>query len=159
MIINSGWDFLFLAKEHLWQDEHSRKLVVIAADDDLEHYFTEVVTDTYNGLLDEYHDAILAAVDVDYVRYFALAQESAPRDTSDLDYEMTRRLKTAAAARGLQLISHLYVAQESWCSTGPVHRLSEYVHAGDEYPIVRIERPPRYPQRRRAPVVKLLSDP
>lgn len=158
MIINSGWDFLLLAKEHLWQGDESRKLVVIAADDDLEYYFTEVVTETYNDLLDEYHDAILAAVDVDYVRYFAIAQESTPRDSSHLDYEMTRRLEAAAAARGLQLISHLYVAEETWCSTGPMHRLSEYVRAGDEYPIVRIERPPRYPQRRRAPTVKELSD-
>ena len=150
MIINWGWDFLFLAQPYLWRGDNTHNLVVIAADDDLQHYFTEVVTNTYNGRLDDYHDAILDAIDEDFVRYFAIAHESPPCDSSDLDFELTKRLGKAASSRGQHLISHLYVAHDTWCSTGPMFRLSQYMGAGTEYPLIRSERPPQYSRARRS---------
>ena len=149
MIIDSGSDFLLLALPHLWQpDSTGRTVVSLALDDDMGLCGTRVVTSDYGGELDEIATEILESVDQDYVRYFAIAQESRHAENHLLDYDATKRLADTAASRGLHLISHLYVTPDSWCSTGPMYTFSSYM-MGDELPRVTVQRPAHYSERRR----------
>jgi len=148
MIIDTGSDLHRLARELLPRDGDSSPLVVIAMTGDMELYFVEAVAEHYGGTLDEHHPEILAAVDVDFVRYFAVAHRSPEAYPEAIDLEQTRRLRDTAQERGLHLLGELHLDATGWCSTGPMSFFKQYLD--DDLPRVVVRRPRHFATTRLA---------
>ncbi|GAB3804173.1 hypothetical protein GCM10028798_24010 [Humibacter antri] len=148
MIIDSGWDLLFLTKRRLWKRTEQSPLVVVAMTGDLELYLVKTVAKNYSGRLDDHHDSIFRAIDKDFVRYFAVAHRSAEARHDLIDFNQAKRLEQAAKKVGLHLIGELHVDHEYWCSTGPISTFKTYFE--DDLPKIISRRPRRFAKTRLA---------
>ncbi len=157
MIIEAGTDFLELGLQKFCWDDGSSVLCVILMTGDLRYLSTRVITNSYDGKFDDVVEAILEAVDVDFVRYFAIVEqcEHLPKpdrhDEGDQDglLSHSEMLTAAAELRGLRLLSHVYVGPEYWRATGPMYGFED-CPLSEDVPRIRITRPNKYVETRLA---------
>ena len=74
MIIQAGFDFEILARPLIIQHGMLMpSLVLICLDSDMQLESVDVVPGDFAGCLAPFHDAVLAALDSEYTKYFAIA--------------------------------------------------------------------------------------
>jgi hypothetical protein len=146
MIITAGFDFIELLRPRFSRGR--RPLVAIGMDGDLDVLFTKVVTPAYTGPLDAWHDAILAAVDKDFVRYFAIGHGCDHDAHEGPDDREAERLAAHAATVGLHLVGALCVNPAgAWGNTGPQSIFKTYV-LEDDLPKITARRPRHFAKTR-----------
>lgn len=148
MIIDSGMDLTYLVSKRIRKHRDRSPLIAIALTGDLGFYFMKTVAKHFNGELDDYHDRIIAAVDEDFVRYFAVAHQSPTARPECVDHETAQRLSDAAAKVGLHLIGEMHFDREGWYSTGPMHTFKHYFN--DDLPKLISRRPRQFAKTRMA---------
>jgi hypothetical protein len=120
MIIQAGFDFEVLARPLLIQHGMLMpSLVLICLDADMQLESVDVVPGDFAGCLVPFQDAVLAALEPEYTRYFAIAHPgSFGEDYGHPDpiLDEARTLESKAAARGMQLIGHLAVDETGYMS-------------------------------------------
>ena len=156
MIIDSGWDFVLLAQEHLHWSDGSRRLLAILMSDDLGYYGTHEISARYDGDMDAIADEILQVIDDDFIRYFAVVEQCAmiPEHNSFINSAgewrpPSENLKDRALDRGLFMIGHVFIDPVHWNSTGPMHSFKDYGMSAD-LPAITITRPERFSDWRSA---------
>ncbi|CDK00858.1 hypothetical protein MIC448_350029 [Microbacterium sp. C448] len=141
MIIDSGWDFLSLARLR-WPDDlgsGDRQFVVFGD----HHWWFYGVADVFGDRWahpEEWVDEVLNTVDSDMVRYLAVVLESV---NTSLDYSLDaypfdRMLRAKAAERGLHHMGCYFIGNEYWSATGPMKTFATYV-GSEQYPTVTVE--------------------
>ncbi|MBT2517678.1 hypothetical protein J7E29_09560 [Streptomyces sp. ISL-90] len=155
MIIDSGWDFVQLTSTRMnWSDTDANRLFVVAMDRDLGYYFTEIVSERFDGDLAAIAEHIVDVVDRDFIRYFATIEQVRTLDTNaDWGFDsdrcvITRELERLSEARGIHHIGHYQLDPTTWHSTGPMHSFRDYHKP--ELPRFEVTRPPQYDGWRRA---------
>ncbi|MGY2744828.1 hypothetical protein [Arthrobacter sp. UYCu723] len=74
MIIQAGFDFETLARPFIVRDGMLMpNLVLICVDEEMQLDGLRVVATGFAGSLTPFHDAVLAALDAEYTKYFAIA--------------------------------------------------------------------------------------
>ena len=131
MIIQAGFDFEILARPLiLQQGKLTPRLVLICLDADMQLDSVDVVANHFEGCVAQFHDAVLAALDPEHTKYFAIAHPgsfSEDFDYSDPILDEVRTLESKAAERGMQLIGHFAIDETGYWST----RARSYF---DQYP-------------------------
>ena len=130
MIIQAGFDFEDLARPYIVQDGKLRpKLVLICLDEEMRLNSVEVVAEDFAGSLAPFQDAVLAALDPEYTKYFAIAHPGrfSEYDFSEPIIEEARALEAKATERGMQLIGHFAIDETGYMSA----RARSYF---DQYP-------------------------
>lgn len=119
MIIQAGFDFEILARPFIVQ--HGKlvpRLVLIGLDAEMQLDSVHVITEDFAGALAPFHDAVLAALDTEFTKYFALAHPG--RFTGNIHTEPimdeAAELESKAAERGLQLIGHFAIDETGYMS-------------------------------------------
>ena len=74
MIIQAGFDFEILARPFIFQQgKLTPRLVLICLDADMQLDSVDVVANHFEGCVAQFHDAVLAALDPECTKYFAIA--------------------------------------------------------------------------------------
>ncbi|MDN4644302.1 hypothetical protein [Arthrobacter sp. PsM3] len=119
MIIQAGFDFEILARPLIVQ--HGAllpRLVLIGLDAEMQLDDVHVITEEFEGSLAPFHDAVLAALDTEFTKYFAIAHPG--RFTGYIQTEPIMdeadELESKAAERGLRLIGHFALDETGYMS-------------------------------------------
>lgn len=156
MIIESGWDFVTLARLQ-WGDDMgsgNRQFAVIGD----HHWFLygtrDLAVDRF-ALPDAWADEVIAFADQDFVRYVAVVVEAAcaEPDYSPDAYPFDTLLRERARARGVHHMGTYFLDPQIWSSTGPMKTFSTYVGA-ENYPRIEAHAAQSYPDPRRASVLE-----
>ena len=93
------------------------------------HVSVDVIADDFAGSLAPFQDAVLAALDPEYTKYFAIAHPGrfSEYDFSEPIIEEARALEAKATERGMQLIGHFAIDETGYMSA----RARSYF---DQYP-------------------------
>lgn len=120
MIIQAGFDFEILARPLIIQHGMLMpSLVLICMDRDMQLDSVDVVPGDFAGCLVPFQDAVLAALDPEYTKYFAIAHPGRfSEDYGDPDpvLDEARTLESKAAERGIQLIGHFAIDETGYMS-------------------------------------------
>ena len=130
MIIQAGFDFEVLARPFIVHDgKLAPKLVLICVDEEMCLDSVDVIADDFAGSLAPFQDAVLAALDPEYTKYFAIAHPGrfSEYDFSEPIIEEARALEAKATERGMQLIGHFAIDETGYMSA----RARSYF---DQYP-------------------------
>lgn len=131
MIIQAGFDLETLARPFIVQDGRIMpRLVLICLDADMQLDSVDVVPGDFAGCLVPFQDAVLAALDPEYTKFFAIAHPGRfSEDYGDpdpiLDEALT--LESKASEREMQLIGHFAIDETGYMSA----RARSYF---DQYP-------------------------
>ena len=121
MIIQAGFDLEILARPLIIQhDKLLPRLVLICLDADMQLDSVDVVANHFEGCVAQFHDAVLAALDPEYTKYFAIAHPGSFDEDfgpSDPILDEVRTLEATAAERGVQLIGHFVIDETGYWST------------------------------------------
>lgn len=131
MIIQAGFDFEILARPLIIQHGMLMpSLVLICLDENMQLDSVVVVPGNFSGCLVPFEGAILASLDPEYTKYFAIAHPgSFSEDSGEPDplFDEARALETKAAARGVKLIGHFALDETGYMAA----RARSYF---DQYP-------------------------
>ncbi len=120
MIIQAGFDFEILARPLIIQHGMLMpSLVLIRLDREMQLDNVDVVPGHFEGCLAPFHDAVLAALDPKYTKYFAIAHPG--RFSEDYGYldpimDEASALESKAKERGVQLIGHFAIDETGYMS-------------------------------------------
>ena len=138
MIIQAGFDLQILARPLIVQaGKILPRLVVIRLDSEMQLDGVEVVSEGFSGSLEPHFDAILAALDPEWTKYFAIAHAGTwtencfPWDIPIL--EEAGELETVAARGGFQMIGH-FGQDETGYMSARAHSYFDQYPSYDELP-------------------------
>lgn len=130
MIIQAGFDFEILARPRIIQHGMLMPtLVLICLDESMQLNSVRIVPGTFAGCLVPFEGAILAALNPDYTKYFAIAHPgSFSEGFSEPDplLDEAAALETKAAERGMRLIGHFAIDETGSMSARPRSYFDEY---------------------------------
>jgi hypothetical protein len=151
MIIDSGWDFLSMARLR-WADTAGtlRRQFVVLGDHHWWFYGTHDLSRDRHIDRHAWVDEVLAHAHQDYVRYLAVVIETscARLDYSEDAYPFDRLLRQRAQELGIHHMGCYFLDSEYWSATGPMKTFSTYVGAED-YPTVESTPAKSFPEPRR----------
>ena len=129
MIIQAGFDFAMLAQPYIIQcGRILPRLVIISVDSEMELDYVQVVAEDFAGSLEPFYDAVLAALDQEDTKYFAIAHSgrfSASYHMEPLVHE-ARFLESKASERGMQLIGHIAIDESGFMSARAFSYFDQY---------------------------------
>ena len=129
MIIQAGFDFETLARPFIVQGgKLMPRLVLICVDAEMRLSSVDVVADDFSGSLAPFRDAVLAALDAEYTRYFAIAHPGrfSEYHCSEPILDEARALESEAADRGMQLIGHFAIDETGYMSARACSYFDQY---------------------------------
>ena len=138
MIIQAGFDLQILARPLIDQEEKLYpRLVVIGLDAEMQLESIRVVTESFEGSLNPFQDAILEDLDLEGFTYFAIAHAGIWAEHDYFDQQPIlaegKLLSEAAARRGLLMIGHFGIDETGYMSAGPHSYFDQYA-SGDDLP-------------------------
>jgi hypothetical protein len=138
MIIQAGFDLELLARPLIVQEEKLYpRLVMIGLDAEMQLESIRVVTESFEGSLKPLQDAILEHLDLDGIRYFAIAHAGIWAEDDYFGEQPilaeAKLLAEAAAERGLHMIGHFGLDETGYMSAGPHSYFDQYA-SGDDLP-------------------------
>jgi hypothetical protein len=120
MIIQAGFDFELLARPLIIQHGMLMpSLVLICLDAEMQLDSVDVVPGDFAGCLVPFEGAILAALDPEYTKYFAIAHPGSFSEAygePDPLLDEANALEVKAAERGFQLIGHVAIDETGYMS-------------------------------------------
>ena len=135
MIIQAGFDFEILARPFIFQQgKLTPRLVLICLDADMQLDSVDVVANHFEGCVAQFHDAVLAALDPECTKYFAIAHPGSLSEDfrfSDPILDEVRTLESKAAERGMQLIGHFVIDETGYWSTRARMYFDQYPRHND----------------------------
>ena len=131
MIIQAGFDLEILARPFIVREGIVLpRLVVVGLDADMQLDRVEVVSEEFTGSLEPHFDAVLAALDPEWTKYFAIAhagtwteRDYSPQDPIHLE---AKKLEGVAAQRGFRMIGHFGQDETGYMSAGAHHYFDQY---------------------------------
>ncbi|WP_284991264.1 hypothetical protein [Arthrobacter sp. efr-133-TYG-120] len=138
MIIQAGFDLQILARPLIVHDEKLYpRLVVIGLDAEMQLESIRVVTESFEGSLNPFRDAILEDLDIEGSTYFAIAHAGIWAEDDYFNEQPilaeAKHLSEAAARQGLHMIGHFGLDENGYMSNGPHSYFDQYV-LGDDLP-------------------------
>lgn len=138
MIIQAGFDLQILARPLIVQEEKLYpRLVVIGLDAEMQLESIRVVTESFEGSLNPFQDAILDNLDLEGSKYFSIAHAGIWAEDDYYDEQPilaeAKKLKGIAEERGLHMIGHFGLDETGYMSNGP-HSYFDQYPSGDDLP-------------------------
>ncbi|MFH5878903.1 hypothetical protein [Arthrobacter sp. NA-172] len=131
MIIQAGFDLELLARPLIVQEEKLYpRLVVTGLDAEMQLQSIRVVTETFEGSLEPFHDAVLEHLELEGTKFFAIAHAGIWTEEYCFEHQPiimeAKRLEKAAAARGFRMIGHFGLDESGYMSAGPHSYFDQY---------------------------------
>ena len=138
MIIQAGFDLQILARPLIDQEERLYpRLVVVGLDAEMQLESIRVVTESFEGSLNPFQDAILEHLDLDGSKYLAIAHAGIWAENDYYDeqpiLQEAKKLKGIAEERGFHMIGHFGIDETGYMSNGPNYYFDQYL-LGDDLP-------------------------
>ncbi|WAH95492.1 hypothetical protein [Arthrobacter sp. MMS18-M83] len=138
MIIQAGFDLELLARPLIVQEGKLRpRLVVIGLDAEMQLESIRVVSESFEGSLKPFQDAILEHPDLEGTKYFAIAHAGIWVEDDYFDEQPilaeAKQLSGIAKERGLHMIGHFGLDDTGYMSNGP-HSYFDQYSLGDDLP-------------------------
>ncbi len=138
MIIQAGFDLQILARPLIDQEEKLYpRLVVIGLDAEMQLESIRVVTESFEGSLKPFQDAILEDLDLEGSKYFAIAHAGIWAENDYFSEQPilaeAKLLSEAAAREGILMIGHFGIDETGYMSNGP-HSYFDQYPSGDDLP-------------------------
>jgi hypothetical protein len=139
MIIESGHGLNYLMFRDA-NDRESWEVRIVCLDANLQPLVNRRIADTYLGSLEVHRAEIIAEVEREEVKYFAIGHRVAdtePHQDFYHHYEDERGLVEELEDRGYVFLGHQVHDSEWWGSSGPMHRFESY-GLGEDLPRVLV---------------------
>ncbi|MGO4583484.1 hypothetical protein AB4Z38_06310 [Arthrobacter sp. 2RAF6] len=136
MIIQAGFDLELLARPLIVQEERLYpRLVVIGLDAEMQLESIRVVTESFEGSLNPFQDAILEDLDIEGSTYFAIAHAGIWAEDDYFNeqpiHAEAKLLSEAAAREGILMIGHFGIDETGYMSAGPHSYFDQYPSEDD----------------------------
>lgn len=136
MIIQAGFDLQILARPLIVQEGRVLpRLVVIGLDADMQLDSVGVVSEEFTGSLEPHFDAVLAALDPEWTKYFGIAHAGTwPEGDYYPDVPIhleAQKLAGVAAQRGFRMIGHFGQDETGYMAAGAHCYFDQYPSLDD----------------------------